>query len=43
MSEYAPDQVELVEKAVVTNQGAYVTMIVSEKNGLVQKEFKDAF
>ena len=43
MSEYAPDQVELVKKAVVTNHGAYVTMIVSEKNGLVQKECKDAF
>ena len=33
----------LVEKAVLVHQDVYVALIVSEKNGLVQKVFKGAF
>ena len=39
MAEYKPEQVELIDKAVVTYEGNDVALIVSEKNGLVQKEF----
>lgn len=39
MEEYKPEQVELIDKAVVTYEGNDVALIVSEKNGLVQKEF----
>ena len=41
--EYSPDQVELVEKAVLIHQDAYVALIISDKSGLVQKVFKGAF
>ena len=41
--EYDPDQVPLTENAVITREGRYVTLIVSKKNGLVQKEFQKFF
>lgn len=41
--EYDPEQVPLTENAVVTNQGRYVVLIVSKKNGLAQNEFKQFF
>lgn len=41
--EYAPDQVALTEKAVVTRQGTYVALIISAKCGLVQKAFEAGF
>ena len=31
--EYAPEQVAMTEKAVVTREGTYITLIISEKNG----------
>lgn len=40
MQEYKPEQVDLIDKAVITYEGNDVALIVSEKNGLVQKEFK---
>lgn len=42
-SEYDPEQVPLVDSAVVTRQGRYVTLIVSGKSGLAQKEFQKFF
>lgn len=41
--EYSPDYVQMLEKAVVTRSGGYVTMIVSSQNGLVQETFKSFF
>lgn len=41
--EYDPEQVPLTENAVVTREGRYVALIVSKKNGLVQKEFQKFF
>lgn len=41
--EYDPEQVPLTEDAVVTREGRYVALIVSKKNGLVQKEFQKFF
>ena len=41
--EYDPEQVPLTESAVITNEGRYVVLIVSKKNGLVQKEFQKFF
>lgn len=41
--EYDPAQVPLTEDAVVTREGRYVTLIVSEKSGLVQKTFQEFF
>ncbi|MCI9020679.1 MAG: DUF4358 domain-containing protein [Eubacterium sp.] len=41
--EYAPEQAVLTEKAVVTRQGLYVALIISSKNGLVQKAFEKSF
>lgn len=41
--EYDPEQVPLTEDAVVTREGRYVVLIVSKKNGLVQKEFQKFF
>ena len=41
--EYDPEQVPLTESAVITNEGRYVVLIVSKKNGLVQSEFKKFF
>lgn len=40
MEEYSPEQVDCVDKAVITYEGRDVAMIVSEKNGLVQEKFK---
>lgn len=42
MQAYAPEQVSMVENAVVTYHGACVTLIVSEKCGVVQQAF-DAY
>lgn len=41
--EYAPEQVSMTEKAVVTREGSYVALIISSKNGLVQKAFSSSF
>ena len=41
--EYDPGQAVLTEKAVVTRQGNYIAMIISPKNGLVQKAFEASF
>ncbi len=41
--EYAPEQVRMTEKAVVTRHGNYVALIISTKNGLVQKAFQSSF
>ena len=41
--EYDPEQVPLTQDAVVLREGRYVTLIVSKKNGLVQKEFQKFF
>ncbi len=41
--EYDPEQVDLTEKAVVTREGNYIALIISSKNGLVQKAFESSF
>lgn len=41
--EYAPEQVEMTEHAIVTREGTYVALIISSKNGLVQKAFNSCF
>lgn len=41
--EYDPEQVPLTENAVVIREGRYVALIVSEKNGLAQNEFRKFF
>ena len=41
--EYDPAQVSMTEKAVVTREGNYVALIISSKNGLVQKAFESSF
>lgn len=41
--EYDPEQLEMVNNAVVTRQGNYITLIISQKNGLVQKAFQESF
>lgn len=41
LQEYSPEKVELAKKAVITNEGRYVTLIIGEKTGLVQNVFKD--
>lgn len=41
--EYDPEQVPLTQNAVVIREGRYVTLIVSQKNGLSQKEFQKFF
>ncbi len=41
--EYDPEQVPLTQDAVVTREGRYVALIVSKKNGLVQKKFQEFF
>lgn len=43
MREYAPEQATLTEQAVLTREGSYITLIISEKNGLVQQAFEEAF
>lgn len=42
-AEYDPEQVPLTEDAVVIREGRYVALIVSQKNGLAQKEFRKFF
>lgn len=42
-AEYDPEQVPLAEDAVIIREGRYVALIVSEKNGLVQNEFRKFF
>lgn len=42
-AEYAPEQAGMAEKAVVTRKGAYITLIISSKCGLVQKAFEASF
>ena len=39
---YAPDQVTLVDHAVIKQKGRYVTMIISPKSGLMQQVFDAA-
>lgn len=41
--EYDPAQVSMTEKAVVTREGNYIALIISSKNGLVQKAFESNF
>lgn len=41
--EYDPKQVGMTEKAVVTREGNYIALIISSKNGLVQKAFESSF
>ena len=38
---YQPEQVPLVDHAVIKQKGSLVTMIISEKNGLIQKVFEE--
>lgn len=40
---YDPDQVALVEHYVLTHAGDTVAFIISEKNGLAEKAFKECF
>jgi hypothetical protein len=42
LAEYAPDQLTLIEHAVVKQKNNLVTMIICEKSGLVQQVF-DAY
>lgn len=41
--EYDPEQVGMTEKAVVTREGNYIALIISSKNGLIQKAFESSF
>ena len=41
LQEYNPEQVTMAQKAVITRKSGCVTLIISEKNGLVQKAFED--
>lgn len=41
--EYDPSQVPLTEQAVIVREGRYVALIVCQKNGLVQKAFRESF
>lgn len=43
MEAYAPDQVSVLENHILTHEGAYVCLIVSEKNGLQKSVFQDFF
>ena len=40
LAAYAPDQLPLVDHAVIKQKGALVTMIISEKSGLIQQAFE---
>ena len=40
LTAYAPDQLPLVDHAVIKQKGNCVTMIISEKSGLVQQVFE---
>lgn len=39
LSTYAPDQLPMVEHAVIKQDGRYIAMIICEKSGLVQQAF----
>ena len=41
--EYDPEQLSMTEKAVVTREGSYIALIISSKDGLVQKAFESSF
>lgn len=41
LQEYNPEQVTMAEKAVITRKSGCVTLIISEKNGLIQNAFED--
>lgn len=41
--EYDLEQAVMTEKAVVTREGNYIALIISSKNGLVQKAFENSF
>ncbi len=41
--EYDPNQVPLVDDAVVAREGRYVALVVSRKNGLAQRAFQSFF
>ena len=41
--EYAPEQAGMTGRAIITRQDRYVTLIISNKNGLVQKAFESCF
>lgn len=41
LGEYAPDQLAMVEHAVIKQYGRYVAMIIAEKSGLVQQACGD--
>ena len=41
LGEYAPDQLAMVEHAVIKQYGNYVTLIIAEKSGLVQQALAD--
>lgn len=40
LSAYAPDQLPLVDHAVIKQKGSLVAMIISEKSGLIQQAFE---
>lgn len=40
LGEYAPDQLSMIEHAVIKQSGRYVAMIICEKSGLVQQAFE---
>ena len=40
LTAYAPDQLPLVDHAVIKQKGALVTMIIAEKSGLIQQAFE---
>lgn len=40
MEEYEPDKVGMIDKAVVTYEENEVAMIISDRSGLVQEQFK---
>ena len=40
LTAYAPDQLPLVDHAVVKQKGRLVTMIIAEKSGLIQQAFE---
>ena len=41
LTAYAPDQLPLVDHAVIKQKGHLVAMIISEKSGLVQQAFEE--
>ena len=40
LSVYAPDQLPLVDHAVIKQKGSLVTMVIAEKSGLIQQAFE---